>query len=428
MDLKVKKLKNCKVELSIALSDEELSKYRQIALSEIWNVISVKWFRKWHIPPSVVEQNVWQEYIKWETVNQAINKSLVKASEKENLFVISKPEVKIESEIPLKFLAVFEVKPQIALWDYQKVKVKRSEVKVAKKEIDEQLEFFRLQVAENKKVDREVMNWDIAIVDFEWFDTKWKAMPNTKSDNFSLEIWSWKMIPWFEDEVIWMKTWEEKDFEITFPKEYHANEMAWKKFKFHIKVNEVQEKILPEVNEEFVKKITWTKKSVEDFRSEIETHLKSKKETEELRRLEDELLKEWSKSINFELPLSEVEKEAEWMVDSIKLQWLQNWIPWEMYQKKIWKTEVELKKEFSPNALENVKKRYIVQEIIKKEWISVDDKEIQLELSKYEIEALSRWQKFDKSKYKKWSKNYLTVLNQILIWKLFDKYIPKLQG
>jgi len=424
MDSKLKKIKGCKVELSISLNLAELEEYKKLALAELWKNLTVKWFREWHIPDEAIEENVWKDKVKVETTNQAINKSLVKVAEEKKLYIISKPEVRITSENPLEFSSIFEIRPEINLWDYQNVKLKKEEVEVSEKEIDEQVEFFRWQVSENKKVEREAKKWDLVNVDFEWFDSKWKTVPNTKSSWFSMDIWSWKMIPWFEDEVLWMKEWEEKDFDITFPKEYHAKDMAGKKYKFHIKVNEVLEKKLSELNEELIEKITWAKKSIEDFKLEIKSHLKVKKESEEMRRLENELLQNWSGSINFDIPESETAREVEWIIDSIKLQWLQAWMPWENYQKKIWKTEEELKKEVWVNAGWNVKKRYIIQEIIRKEWITVEDNEIEAELSRHEIEALSRWQKFDKTKYEKGWKDYFTIVNQILIWKVFSKYLP----
>ena len=425
MDYKVKNLPKSQLEIKFTLDEKTLSKYKEQAISQLWKNLKVSWFRKWHVPGDIVEKTLDPNYINTETINIAVNKSFKNAVQKEWFEVLWSPNVNIIKDIPLEFVVVIDIYPKIDLWDYKDVKLKRSEIVVEKKEIDEQIEILRGNLSEEKKKDSKIKDWDVAKVDFEWFDKDWNPVENTKSIDFKMDIWSWKMIPWFEQELVWMSVGDEKDFPITFPKDYHVQQMAWVKYKFHIKVNEVYEKVLPEVNDEFVKKIYWSSKTVDFLRNDIETHIKSNKLNQEDRKLEEDLLGSWSKKMKFDVPQSEIDKKLEFMIDNIKMWILQQWMPWDHYLKHINKTEDDIKKEIEPEAIENVRKSYIIQEIIKIEKFSATDEEVEARIKEYEFQAMQQGKKFDKQNYEKWSKWYLNIISSILVFKVFDRYLPK---
>lgn len=425
MDIKIKDLWKSRTELTIKITPEETLQYKESALAEIWKHINIPWFRVWHVPQSQVEKNVDSDHIKSETINQALSLSFKKAVKNNWYEVISKPEVNLINEAPIEFTVSFDIMPKIILWDYKSVSIKRREQKVEDKEIDESLEMFRKQVAKFQKSNKKVENWDVALVNFEWFDSDWNPVENTKSENFKMEVWKWNMIPWFEENTIWMSEWEEKDFNIRFPKDYQVTKMADKEYKFHIKIIEVQERILPEINEDFVQMLIWVKKPVEELRNEISLNIKIKKENEESRRVEEELLNEWSSRTNFDIPESEVSKEKEFMIDNIKMSILQQWLTWEKYLEYAKKTEDDIKKEIQKDAERTTKKRMVLQEIIKLENIIVSENEIQDEINKLESHYKSWWKPFDRNLFKKWNRGYLNILNQMVVWKVFDKFLPK---
>ena len=425
MNSKLTRLKNAQAQIEISLTSEEMKKFEDLAIAKLTKTMHIDWCRDWHLTEETVREKWDKEQIKAATLNEAINWTLTEVVMKEKVFPISQPKVEIKKEEPLEFVAIFDTTPEVKLWDYKKHSLKLWEVKVSDKEIDEQVDMFRAQVAEKKEVKREIKKWDLVNVDFEGFDMDWKSVPNTKSDKFDMEIWSWKMIPWFEEAAIWMKAWDEKEFTITFPKEYHAVTMAWKDFKFKIKINSVSEKILPELDEKFVEKITWSTKSVEDFKNEIKTHLITKKEDDQFKLLEEEFLWKMLETTDFEVSETDKEWEIARMIDWMKMQWLQMWKPWEKYLEEMWKTEEDLKKDFAEMAISNIKKRYIVQEIIKAEEIRIEDELIEKEIEKYREDAKKVWKNFNEDDYKKWWRQFETLRNHFAIEEMFKRVIKK---
>jgi len=425
MNSKLTRLKNAQAQIEVTLTSDEMKKYEDLAISALCKTMHIEWCRDWHLTEETVREKWDKEQIKAETTSQAINWTLTEVVMKEKVFPISQPKVEIKSQDPLTFVATFDTTPEVKLWDYKKHSQKMEAVKVSDKEIDEQVDMFRAQLAESKEVKRWAKKWDIVNLDFEGFDMEWKPVANTKSEKFDMEIWTWKMIPWFEDEATWMKTWEEKEFTITFPKEYHAPNMAWKDFKFKIKINSVSEKNLPELNEKFVEKLTWSTKSVEDLKNEIKTHLITKKESDQAKELEEKFLTALEKEFDFEVSATDLAWELERMIDWIKMQWLQQWMPWEKYLEATWKTEEDFKKDFEPMALWNIKKRYIIQEIIKAEEIKVEDEKIEAEVKRYEEEAKKMWKNFKEEDYKKWWRQFETLRNHFMIQEVFNRFIEK---
>lgn len=425
MNSKLTRLKNAQAKLEISLTSEEMKKFENLAITKLTKTMHIEGYRDWHLTEETIREKWNKEEILNETISQAINWTMTEVVMKEKVFPISQPRVEIKSKDPLEFIAIFDTTPEIKLWDYKKHAIKLKDVKISDKEIDEQVDMFRAQIAEKKEVTRKIKKWDLVNLDFEGFDMDWKSVPNTKSDKFDMEIWSWKMIPWFEEEAIWMKTWEKKEFTITFPKEYHAAAMAWKDFKFKFKINKVFEKILPELDEKFVEKITWSTKSVEDFKNEIKTHLVTKKERDNFKALEEEFLWKLLETTDFEVSETDKEWEIARMIDGMKMQWLQMWKPWEKYLEEMWKTEEDLKKDFLWMAISNIKKRYLVQEIIKAEEIRIADEVVEVEIKRYAADAEKVWKNFKKEDYEKWWRQFELLRNHFAIEEMFKRFIKK---
>ena len=131
------------------------------------------------------------------------------------------------------------------------------------------------------------------------------------------------------------------------------------------------------------------------------------------------------KEFDFEVSATDLAWELERMIDWIKMQWLQQWMPWEKYLEATWKTEEDFKKDFEPMALWNIKKRYIIQEIIKAEEIKVEDEKIEAEVKRYEEEAKKMWKNFKEEDYKKWWRQFETLRNHFMIQEVFNRFIEK---
>lgn len=424
MNLNVKKLPKSIVEIEVTTNEEQWEKARKVALVRLSEQVKVDGFRKGNIPENVLLQKIGGEAaFEQQILEVLLPQTYTDAIKQEKLMVLAQPDIEIKEHKPLVYIAKVAVYPEVKLPDYKKVKIDKKEQKATAKEIDEWVENFRKQVVDYKEIETKAKKGDKVEVDFEGFTLDGVPLDNTKSKNHPVILGENGLIPGFEEEIIGMQKGEEKEFEITFPKDYHAKNMASQKVKFKVKLNKVSEVILPEVNEAFVQKITGAKKSVEDFRKEIEEQLLLKKEQDEKNRRENEWLTIVSKKTNLETPDVLIKEEVDFMVDDLKMRGLQQGMPWENHLKHLKKTEDELRKEFQKTGEERVKMRLVAQEVIKEEKIIVDDKTVEVEIKKMIANQPPQNQESAKKNYAIGSKGFMQIKNQIMFDELFKKVL-----
>ncbi len=423
MKITKKSLKNSKVELTVVVEEKELIKYREKAIKKISESLDVQGFRKGHIPTDVVIKTVGEESISQETQYTAISASYKKALEENDLFPLDQPQIKVEKDSPLTFIITIEVKPEIDLGKYRDIKISVKEEKITKKEIDDVLKQLQEQFPEFNEVKRKCKKGDKVNIDFAGFTLKDEPVANTEAKGQELELGSKQFIPGFEEEIEGMKAGEEKTFEITFPKDYNAKEMAGNKYKFKIKLNNVKEKVLPEINEVFIEKLLGKKESVDFLKKDIEKNLEIKKYNDNRIKAEEELLDKLSSKIKIEVPEILTKDESDTMIDNIKMGGLQQGYPWEKYLEAMKKTEEDIRKEIKDEAEKRVKYRLIIQEIIQKEELSSDEKEVESR-AKHSFSHLKPEQK-DKIKkaYEKGGEKYEQIRNMILVGKVFNSFL-----
>lgn len=424
MKVQVKKLAKSKVEIEITTTDEQWKKARELTLKKLGEQMKVDGFRKGHVPENVlIEKAGGENSIEHHIIDTLLPKSYSDAITQEKIAVIAKPEVEIVTPKPLVYKVKVDIYPEIELPDYKKIKVAKKEQKVTKKEIDDWIENFRGQVAGKKEITRAAKKGDHAELDFEGFTLDGVPLENTKSKNHPVVLGENTLIPGFEENVIGLKTGEEKEFEITFPKDYHAKNMAGKKVKFRIKLNKLSEAVLPEVNEEFVQKVTGQKKSVDEFKKEIETSLLEKKSKDAQVERENKWLEEVSKKITIELPEVLVKEEVDFMIDDLKMRGLQQGLPWEKHLEHMKKTEDELKKEMQKAAADRVKLRLVAQDIIKAEKITVNDEDVtkatKVMMAQQPPQNRAKYEEF----YKVGAKGFIQMKNQMVFEEMFKKVL-----
>lgn len=424
MEVKLKKLPKSMLEIEVTTDANQWEKAQKTALKKLSEKIKIDGFRKGHVPEEVLMKQIGgKEALSSYVIEVLLPQTYSEVVKEKQILVLAQPEVEIKSHQPFVYVAKVAVYPEVKLTDYAKIKIKKEASVVTKKEIDDWVEKFRKQVVEYKEVERVAKKGDKVEVDFEGFTLDGVPLDNTKSKNHPVVLGEGGLIPGFEDEIIGMKKGAEKEFEITFPKDYHAEKMAGQKVKFKIKLNLVSEVVLPQIDENFVQKITGTKKSVEDFRKEIETQLLLKKEEDARNKRENDWLKELIKKATMEIPEILLTEEVDFMIDDLKMQGLQQGLPWEHHLKHLQKTEEELRKDFQKTAEERIKMRLVAQEVIKQEKITVDDKTVEVEIKQI-LESQPAQQKEQyKKHYIKGGKGFMQLKNQLIFDKLFKKML-----
>lgn len=304
MKTTVKHISETKVNLTIALDANEVKAAEEVALTRLGKEVKAAGFRKGKAPLSVVAKTVTPTALAEETVDVALNKAIVDAFTAENLRPLDRPKVDVKKFVPnqeIEFTAEVEVLPEITLGDHKKISLtKQPAIKVAKKEVDEIISRIQKDLSEKKSVDRKAKEGDEVVIDFVG-KIDGKEFDGGKAEGHTLELGSGAFIPGFEEGVVGHKKDETFDVEVTFPKEYHAKEMAGKKAVFTVTIKDIKEITLPEVNDELAQK-AGPYKTAADLKNEIETGIKARKTQEQQDELREEAVKKFVEKCKVAVP------------------------------------------------------------------------------------------------------------------------------
>ena len=303
MKTTVKKLSDTKVELTISLGSEELSAAEQVALTKMAADVKVPGFRKGKVPVSVAAKHVNPAALQEQTLDNALSKAVAEAFMAEKIQALDRPAVDVKKFVPgqeLEFTAKVEIIPPVKLGNYKKLKAKRQAVKVEDKEVEEIITRMRENFTEKTEVKRAAKEGDEAVIDF---TGKKDDVPfdGGAAKDFALKLGSGQFIPGFEEGVVGHKAGETFDLKLTFPKDYHAKELAGADVVFTVTLLKVNELSLPEVNDEFAAKCgPFT--SVDELKADIKREITAQKEREADEKLKDELVGELADASKVALP------------------------------------------------------------------------------------------------------------------------------
>ena len=369
MKTKLKNISDVKVELTISLGTEELKAAEQVALTKLAKEVKIEGFRKGKAPLELVAAQVDQTILGQETLENALSKAVAEAFLKEDIKAIDRPEVDVKKFIPgteLEFTATTEIMPKVELGDYKNLKVKKDTVEVSEEEVGVTIDQILKNFAEKKKVDRESKDGDEVIIDF-LGKKDGVAFDSGKAENFPLELGSKSFIPGFEEGLIGKKAGDEISLDLEFPKDYHAKDLAGTKVVFEVKIHEVRENALPEINEEFLSKLGEFK-TKEEFEKQIEEDLKTQKQAESDEKFKDKLVKKLAEVSKVPVPEILLEDQKQ----SIELDMQQNLmysgLSLEDYLERMGKTREEwLEKDVKEAAEIRVKSGLALAELSKVE-------------------------------------------------------------
>ena len=379
MSVKVEKTEN-KNELKLEFTIE--AKIFEEGIKKVFNqnakYFNIPGFRKGKAPMNIVEKYYGAEIFYEDAFNEIVPEIFDKEVKNEKLEVVSKPKIDIvqmEKGKDLIFTAIVDVKPEVKLGKYKGIKQKKVEYTVKDEDINHELGHMqernsRIVTVEDKPVEK----GNIAVIDFEGFVDE-KAFEGGKAEGYELEIGSNTFIPGFEDQIVGMKTGEEKDVKVKFPDEYFSKDLAGKDATFKVKVNEIKKKELPELDDEFAKDV-----SEFDTLKELKASIKEKleKENEERTKYEtqDAAVKAVCDNTEIDIPSGMIDSEIDNMVNDMKSRLQYQGLTLENYLKMVGKTEQEFRKDYEEQAKEAVKSRLVIEAIVKAEKIEADDKDV----------------------------------------------------
>ena len=366
-----------KTKVTISLGVEELKAAEQVALTKLAKEVKIEGFRKGKAPLEMVAAQVDQNVLGQEIIENALSKAVAEAFLKEKIQAINRPEVDVKKFVPgteLEFTATSEIMPKVELGDYKNLKVKKEKVSVSQKEINETIDQILKNFAEKKEVKRAAKEGDEVIIDF-LGKKDGVAFDGGKAEKFPLELGSKSFIPGFEEGLIGKKAGDELSLDLKFPKDYHAKDLAGAKVVFEVKIHEVRENVLPEINEEFLSKLGEFK-TKEDFEKQIKEDLKTQKQVEADDKFKDELVKKLAEVSKVPVPEILLEDQKQSIEMDMQQNLMYSGLSLDDYLKRMGKTREEwLENDIKAVAESRVKSGLALAELSKVEKIqsSVDE-------------------------------------------------------
>ena len=374
-----KKAKNIH-EVTVTIDGDEWKKKLDETFKKVIKTVKIDGFRPGKAPRDVYEKKYGKQALVVEAVDSYMNEAYKKALDdfKGDINeIIMQPSVSLDKAdtdgVTYKF--IFTTKPEIKFNKYTDLKVKKPSVKVTDKDVEEEIEKLKKEYADLSVKDGKIEKGDTAVIDFEGFDGD-KAFEGGKGENYSLEIGSNSFIPGFEDALIGLKAGDKKDVKVTFPKDYHAEELKGKPVTFKVLVHEVKTKVYPELNEEFFKDLGLDDvKTLDDLKKTIKETMTSSKEFEAENKYVDDLFEALLKETSVEVPHELVHEEIDRMVKQYEERLKMQGVTLDQFFKFTNSNIEALEAQMHEEAEKRVKLRFAIDEIIKLEKISVTDEE-----------------------------------------------------
>lgn len=395
MSHELKKIENSQIQLTITVSPADYQKDLEAAAVRLSERAGIKGFRPGKAPFETVKQQLGEIKIMEEALQTIVEMNFFRAVQTEKLETVGQPEITIEKMAPgndFVFIAKVALMPTVKLPDFKTIKVEKKSVSVGDKEVDQVLSDLRKMRTKEVIKNGASTAADKVVVDMDMFLDK-VPVEGGQAKGYQIYLNEPHYIPGMAEKIVGMKKDEEKEFSLKFPKEHYQKNLAGKDVDFKIKVKDVYELQLPEIDEEFAK--TLGQKSVAVLRDLLLANLTKEAETKEDQRVEQEILeKAIENSVFTEIPPVIINSEKHKMFDELKYDLDRRGISFDKYLADIKKTEEQIYTDFTENATKRAKAALISRQVAQENHIEVGAEELKNELemikSMYQGEELKR--------------------------------------
>lgn len=384
MSLQVEKLEHNMAKLTVEVAAEDVEKALQAAYLKQRKQINIPGFRKGKVPRQMIEKMYGPEVFYDEAANNMIPNAYAKAYDESELDIVSQPKIEVvqmEKGKPFIFTAEVATKPEVTLGDYKGLKVDKVSTRVTQKEVDEEIEKERERNARTIEVtDRAVQDKDEVTLDFEGF-VDGVAFEGGKGEDYPLTIGSGSFIPGFEEQLIGAEIDKEVEVNVTFPKEYHSEELAGKDATFKCTVHTIKAKELPELDDEFASEVSECE-TMDAYRAEVKKNIKERKERTGKEKKENQAVDQAIENAQMDIPEAMIEFQVRQMADDFARRIQQQGLTVEQYFQFTGMTAEKMMEEMRPQAEKSIKTRLLLEAIVKAENIEVSDERVEEELTK----------------------------------------------
>ncbi len=384
MSLQVEKLEGNIAKLTIEASAEDFEKAVDKAYQKNKNKLSVPGFRKGKVPRKMIEKMYGNTVFYEEAANILIPSAYAKAIDECTEEVVSQPKievVQIEAGKPFIFTAEVALKPEVTLGAYKSVEIEKVDTTVTEEEIDEAVNRERESNARTISVeDRAVQDGDMVVLDFEGF-MDGTAFEGGKGENYSLTIGSGTFIPGFEEQLIGAEIDKEITVNVTFPEDYHAEELKGRNAEFKCTIKEIKEKELPELDDEFASDVSEFD-TMEEYREDLKKQLTKQKEETAEEEKGDKVVDAIIASSQMDIPEAMIETQQRQMAEDFARRIQMQGLSFEQYLQFTGLTRADFMEQMKPQTLKRIQSRLVLCAIAKAENIEATEEEYQEEIQK----------------------------------------------
>lgn len=371
--------------LTVTVPAEEVNTGLDKAFKKVVKQVNVPGFRKGKMPRPMFEQRFGVEALYQDALDFILPDAYAAAVEEAGINPVDRPEIDIEQMEKGKeliFTAKVTVEPEVELGDYKGLEVEKEDTDVTEEDLNKAIEADLARKAELVvKEEGEVAEGDVVNLDFDGYVNE-EAFEGGKAEGYDLEIGSGQFIPGFEEQLVGTKVGDEKDVTVTFPEEYHAEELAGKEAVFKVKINEVKSKEVPELDDEMAKELDESVDSVDAYKEKYKKDLQEQKTLQAENNMKERLIAQAVENAKVDIPEAMINTELDRMMQEFEQRIAQQGLNLELYYQFSGQTEEQLKESMKADAEARVKTNLTLAAIAKAENIEISDTDVDAELSK----------------------------------------------
>lgn len=368
--------------LTVEVSADKFNEALDQAFKKVVKDVQLPGFRKGRVPRGLFEQRFGVESLYQDAVDIVLPEAYTAAVEETGISPVDQPSIditQIERGQPLIFTAEVTVKPEVKLGDYKGLEVEEEDTTVTDEDVNAEIEKERQRLAELVvKEEGTVEEGDTVVIDFEGFIGD-EAFEGGAGKNHSLEIGSGSFIPGFEDQLIGKENNAETEVNVTFPENYHAEDLAGKEAVFKVTIHEIKAKELPELDDEFAKDVDEDVETLAELTEKIKERLENQKKTTAENKKRESLINQASENAEIDIPEVMIENEVDRMLREFEQRIQQQGMTLEMYTQFSGQDEDQLKEQMREDAGKRVKTNLVLEAIYDQEGLEVTDEDVEKE-------------------------------------------------
>ena len=392
MSVQVEKLEKSMAKLTITVEAAKFDAAVDSAYQKNKGKIALPGFRKGKAPRAMIEKMYGTGVFFEDAANELIPEAYETAAKESELEIVAQPEIEVtqmDKGTDFIFTATVAIKPEVTLGDYKGIEVEKKEAEVSEEEITAEID--KAREANSRLItieDRATEDGDTVIIDFDGY-VDGKQFEGGYAEDYTLVLGSHSFIDNFEDQLVGKNLGEDVEVNVTFPEEYHVDELKGKPAMFKVSVKEIKEKQLPELNDEFAQDVS-DFDTLDEYKADVEKKILENKENQIKREQEDQIIEKIIENAQMEIPQQMIAAQTRQMTQEFAQRLQSQGLSLEQYMQFTGLTPQKMMEDLEPQALKRIQSRLVLEAVVAAENIEASDEEIDKELenmaSMYQME------------------------------------------